>query len=228
MHCPRSLPGRSAQILTGSLAIFFMSGFASAGPPLAAQQQTEAARVASKVERARERRQAKEEVEARRHFQKEISRYEALHDRLIAKMSHEGTVTASEFASALSRARADAKPGDLLIKEIQPLFKRLIAEQLMGPDSQSARKAVAEGNPGGPETPLGEDDPVKVVVRVNAPYPTGAAHSTVPSSLLLVLPVLPEWLHYRFVGRDLILVDSVAQLIVDFLPAAMPANRTVR
>jgi hypothetical protein len=29
-------------------------------------------------------------------------------------------------------------------------------------------------------------------------------------------------LHYRFVERDLILVDSVAQLIVDILPAAAP------
>ena len=38
----------------------------------------------------------------------------------------------------------------------------------------------------------------------------------------MTLPTLPECLHYRFVGRDLILVDSVAQLVVDFLPEAAP------
>ena len=68
--------------------------------------------------------------------------------------------------------------------------------------------------------------PVPVVVRVNAEYPPGAPRSTVPPSLLLTLPPLPECLHYRFVGRDLVLVDSVAQLIVDFLPAAAPALTT--
>ena len=40
--------------------------------------------------------------------------------------------------------------------------------------------------------------------------------------MLLTLPPLPACLHYRFVDRDLVLVDSVAQLIVDFLPAAVP------
>jgi hypothetical protein len=37
-----------------------------------------------------------------------------------------------------------------------------------------------------------------------------------------VLPPLPECLHYRFVGRDLLLVDSVAQIIVDILRNAAP------
>ncbi len=64
-----------------------------------------------------------------------------------------------------------------------------------------------------------------VDVRVNAVYPVGATRSTVPPSLLLALPPLPECLHYRFVGRDLLLVDSVAQIIVDFLTNAAPAAR---
>jgi hypothetical protein len=59
-------------------------------------------------------------------------------------------------------------------------------------------------------------------VKVNAVYAAGAPRSTVPPSVLATLPALPECLRYLFVGRDLILVDSVAQLIVDFLPAAAP------
>jgi hypothetical protein len=53
-------------------------------------------------------------------------------------------------------------------------------------------------------------------------YPPDAPRSTVPPSVLLILPPLPACLHYRFVGRDLVLVDAVAQLIVDILPAAAP------
>ena len=81
--------------------------------------------------------------------------------------------------------------------------------------STRARRS-STGNPGL------EKDSVPVVVRVNAVYPLGAPRSTVPPSLLLTLPPLPASLHYRFVGRDLILLDSVAQLIVDVLPAAAP------
>ena len=43
-----------------------------------------------------------------------------------------------------------------------------------------------------------------------------------PPSVLLTLPPLPACLHYRFVGRELVLVDSEAGLIVDLLPAAAP------
>ena len=120
------------------------------------------------------------------------------------------------LARAIAAKRAKAKPGDIFRPEVQPLFRRLIAEQLQGPDALDARKAVLEGNPGRTK------ESVPVVVRVNAVYPPGAPRSTVPPSLLLTLPPLPACLHYRFVGRDLVLVDSVAQLIVDVLPAAAP------
>ena len=60
------------------------------------------------------------------------------------------------------------------------------------------------------------------MVRVNGAYPSGASRSTVPPSLLLALPPLPPSLHYRFVGKDLILLDAVAQIIVDFVSAAAP------
>jgi hypothetical protein len=39
--------------------------------------------------------------------------------------------------------------------------------------------------------------------------------------LLDVLPRLPEELEYRFVGRDLILRDVKANLIVDFIPGIL-------
>jgi hypothetical protein len=44
----------------------------------------------------------------------------------------------------------------------------------------------------------------------------------VPSALLLKLPPLPEVVRYRFVGRTLILRDTEANVILDFLPDVVP------
>jgi hypothetical protein len=166
--------------------------------------------------------QAEDEREALRHFQKEVADYARLHSKQIARVgARESATTEAALAQAIAASRAKAQPGDVFDPEIQPLFRRLIAEQLQGPDALAARKAVLEGNPSDePSEPA-----VPVVVRVNAVYPPGAARSTVPPSLLLTLPPLPPCLHYRFVGRDLVLVDTLAQLIVDFLPAAAPELR---
>jgi hypothetical protein len=43
-----------------------------------------------------------------------------------------------------------------------------------------------------------------------------------PPALLLALPKLPKQLHYRFVGRSMLLLDKEARLIVDFMPQALP------
>ena len=42
------------------------------------------------------------------------------------------------------------------------------------------------------------------------------------SSVLAALPPLPHELQYRFVGRDLVLVDTHADLVVDILRNAVP------
>ena len=46
-----------------------------------------------------------------------------------------------------------------------------------------------------------------------------------PPSLLLNLPKLPKELEYRFVGRELILRDIAANLIVDVIPEVTTAPR---
>ena len=191
-------------------------------PVLAGQrpdEENEAAKVAKKMERALG---MARQAEALRHFEKEVAEYAELHAKQLAKLgsrlpadAQETVATQKALARAIAAKRAKARPGDIFRPEVQPLFRRLIAEQLQGPDGLDARRALLEGNPE-------DEDSVPVVVRVNAEYPPGAPRSTVPPSVLLTLPPLPECLHYRFVDRDLVLVDSVAQLIVDVLPAAVP------
>ena len=68
-----------------------------------------------------------------------------------------------------------------------------------------------------------EEVPVKVPPSINTDYPTTLPLATVPPSLLMKLPTLPEELEYRFVGRHLILRDTKANLIVDFIPDVVPA-----
>ena len=46
--------------------------------------------------------------------------------------------------------------------------------------------------------------------------------ATVPPLILNRLQPLPDGLEYRFMGRDLILRDSKANLIVDFVHEAVP------
>jgi hypothetical protein len=64
---------------------------------------------------------------------------------------------------------------------------------------------------------------VKVPPAINTDYPTALPLATVPPGLLLKLPTLPMDLEYRFLGRHLILRDIKANLIVDFIPDAVPA-----
>ena len=46
--------------------------------------------------------------------------------------------------------------------------------------------------------------------------PDGAPLPTVPASLLMNLPTLPEPLQYRIVDKHLILLDEDADVIVDY------------
>ena len=201
-----------------AIAIFGLGSLAHARPAEPVQDKAEAAKVAKKVERAKGRaaKEAKHELEAVRDFTKRLDRYARLHNNYLARLGGQTAVTAQALAEAIARERAKAKLGDIIIPEVQPLLRRLIAEQLKGPDTAAARKAAGEGNPNV------EADSTPVVPELNVIYPAGAARATMPPSLLLALPPLPECLHYRFVGRDLLLVDSVAQIIVDILRNAAP------
>lgn len=223
----------------GTLVLTLALGLAPSPPAGAgdAEDQKEekehAEKVARKVQKALRKAQKAEQepLEADRsalhEFEEEVAKYADLHAKLLARLGKPAVADAASalaeekaLAAAIRAKRATARQGDILAPAVGPLFRRLLAVELKGPDGLPARQAVAEGNPAEDE----EEGAVPVVVRVNGPYAAGASRSTVPASVLLTLPHLPECLHYRFVGRDLILVDSVAQLIVDFLPTAAPAE----
>lgn len=152
-------------------------------------------------------------------FVKRVSEYEAVRrsvERSLPKRdekaSPEGVVGSQRaLADGIRRARANAQPGDLFTPETQPVLRAMLAKVFAAPKvGSSAKAAVNEENPRGTR------------VAVNAPYPDGAPLTTMPPEVLRNLPPLPESLHYHFVGKTLILLDSDARIIVDFMPNAMP------
>jgi len=113
------------------------------------------------------------------------------------------------LAAAIRAARANAQPGDILTPEVQAVFRKALAPELKGHDGEHAKQV------------LKDDAPPSVPLKVNAPYPEGKPLPTVPSNVLMNLPKLPMELEYRIVGKNLILRDTGADLIVDFMVNAV-------
>jgi hypothetical protein len=124
------------------------------------------------------------------------------------------------LAKAIQANRAGAFQGEILFDGVVPVFLELLRSDLGGAKGRDAREAIKDDNPRsdhpGPTLP-NEPKPKAVVLVPNAPYPDGAPLSTVPPDLLAKLPKLPKPLEYRFVGGHLILHDSEASLVVDYL-----------
>jgi hypothetical protein len=123
------------------------------------------------------------------------------------------------LAQAIRAMRPQARQGDLIPPGAQPVVKRVIADELTGRAGAPARREILAGNP--PIDP-DHDDRMNVRLAVNADYPAAAALSTVPPSVILTLPQLRKEVEYRFVNRDLVLLDVEANLILDFLRSAAP------
>jgi hypothetical protein len=67
-----------------------------------------------------------------------------------------------------------------------------------------------------------DENPTGLNIAVNERYPDEVPLSTMPPEVLEFLPKMPEELEFRFVGRDLIIMDPHAHLIVDFVRNAIP------
>jgi hypothetical protein len=127
-------------------------------------------------------------------------------DRTSAVETHQ-----KALATRIRDARGTAKPGDIF-GDAAPLIRQVIARDA---GNRSARDAYAAMQEVPPQQPP----------AVNAPYPERAALATVPPLILMNLPPLPDGIEYRFMGRDLIMRDRTANLIVDFISGAVPAIR---
>lgn len=112
------------------------------------------------------------------------------------------------LALAIREARSSAKQGDIFSPEISEAFLKVIRSTLQG---TSVRRTIRQGEPQASRR-----------LTVNGAYPEHLPTTTVPPTLLLRLPQLPEKISYRIVGRDFVLQDTEARLVIDFIPDALP------
>lgn len=116
----------------------------------------------------------------------------------------------AKFQTAVRAARARAVPGQLFTRDVAAHIRSVIAAEYKGRDRVELRKSVAEAETKG------------VPLRVNYPYPESKELLEMPANLLQKLPALPKQVKYRFVGRNLLLVDRENGLIVDYMTNALP------
>jgi hypothetical protein len=116
------------------------------------------------------------------------------------------------LAAKIRVARKAARRGEIFSPDIERVFRRTIGECLQGCNIDDLLTSLNEENPDG----------LVLVPRVNGAWPDEASYGPMPPHLLAALPPLPEELQYRFMNRDLVLLDVHANVIVDFIRKALP------
>jgi hypothetical protein len=157
-------------------------------------------------------------------FQTRIGKYLAIQKKAISSVpplpkdtKDSGLIVKHEkqVADAIRALRPDALPGEIFTPWLRDVIKKSVKEQVQGTRGQDAKATIlGEGNP------KSKEEPLAVTIKVNGSYPEKAPLSSVPPSVLLALPTLPKEVEYRFVGHDLILRDTKANIVVDILPKA--------
>lgn len=147
--------------------------------------------------------------------------YIALHQKLersLPKLPNEATPeqidsAQRELEKQVRAARAGAQQGDIFTAEAQPVIKRLVAAVFEGPDGRQLKASIMDEN---------VVDPVALKVGVNSRYPDSVPLATIPPEVLQTLPKLSEDLEYRFIGDWMILLDTHAHLIADYIKDVLP------
>jgi ABC-type transporter MlaC component len=151
-------------------------------------------------------------------FEKRVKEYADMRERLegkLPKLPKDATpeqITAhkQKFQDMVKAARTGAKHGDVFTPAAAAHIRAMIKRTFDGKERAELRQTVFEAETQG------------VPVRVNYTYPESKELVEMPPTLLLNLPQLPKQVRYRFVGRNLLLVDRENGLIVDYMTNALP------
>ena len=109
------------------------------------------------------------------------------------------------LAHAIRVARPGALQGEFFTTATGTEFKRILALIT----NVGVCAAIMDGNPG------------SFTLAIDGNYPSGKSLATMPGIILVRLPLLPNDIEFRFVGRHLILYDVRANTIIDRLPYAI-------
>jgi len=152
-------------------------------------------------------------------FTKRVNAYMDLH-----KKAEEGAPDVSKGATPaevmvfekalgdrIKAARSTAQQGDVFAPDVAPLFKTIFADYYRRRSGREIRLLF--------------DEVPNFKPQVNMTYPVNLPKANFPPRLALAMPQLPEQLEYRLVGDSLVMRDSKANLIVDYIPGIVPAKR---
>jgi hypothetical protein len=114
------------------------------------------------------------------------------------------------LAAAIKAARPDARCGDIFVAGAADIIRARIAALIAQQEYDVALMRRAWRR---------DHAPQPVVVNQRFPWPGG---DPLWPLLLWELPLLPPELEYRFIDRDLVLLDVDADLVVDVLSGALP------
>ena len=151
-------------------------------------------------------------------FEKQVKDYIALRNKVrenAPKLSKDSTpeqiqAYRTSLELSLRNARPNAKRGEFFLPATADFIRRTLKTEFQGKDRKELREQIFETETQG------------VVLRVNYPYAQTAELSEMPATLLTKLPQLPKELRYRFVGRNMLLVDRESDVILDIMPDALP------
>jgi len=162
---------------------------------------------------------AAEDTRGFNEFSTKVQQYVKLHRRAesaVPKLRHTASpalIAAHQQALAekIREARKNARLGDIFTPDAALAFRHATDREFQGAHGKNARATIQQG------------EPLKNVhLRVNQTYPQTLPYTSVPPTLLLKFPKLPDEVAYRIVDHDLILLDVKANLVVDVLPKALP------
>jgi len=117
----------------------------------------------------------------------------------------------SELATKIRVARAGVKQGEIFTPRIAAYVRRQISKTLNGPHGHDIRASLRRA------------EPVNIQLQINQSYPGNVPLQSTPASLLLNLPELPKGLEYRLLGSELVLRDADANIVIDYIPRALPS-----
>jgi hypothetical protein len=151
-------------------------------------------------------------------FEKQVKAYVEMRNKArdnAPKLSKDSTpeqihAYRTALEESIRNSRAGAKRGELFFPAAADYIRRTLKIEFQGKDRQELREKIFETELQG------------VVLRVNYPYADSAEFSEMPATLLAKLPQLPKEVRYRFVGRNMLLVDRESSVIIDFMPDALP------
>ena len=151
-------------------------------------------------------------------FENEVKEYVKLRNKVreqAPKLSKDATpeqihAYQKTLEESMRAARKNARRGELFKPDMADYIRRTLKTEFQGKDRKDIRDIVFETELQG------------VVLRVNYPYAQSAELSEMPATLLSKLPQLPKEVRYRFVGRNMLLVDRESNVIIDYMPEALP------